>query len=178
MIRPVPFGVGFSLNPGSGIDVPTIGVNFWAIIGSTLAKKVGMFGATLKYEQRRALLVLLAHVAASDRDISETERNFIAETGHQFNTSTDGIFEEAEQRELSQICDIFDSEPGKRYALAKAIELGRIDGAYLEEEWVDIRRIARQLDISESDVPDLEDWVAEGRAWKKRGHQLISGEEH
>lgn len=137
-----------------------------------------MFGIAFTYSEERALLKLLGFVAMSDRQVSEAEREYILDTSHNFDVSAEGILEDDSDESLAEICESFESDSAKRLALVRLIELGYVDGAYEEPEWVGIREVAEVMGIEGLDLVALEDWVSRGMEWKEEGRKLLLPEDH
>ena len=136
-----------------------------------------MFGYTLSHQQERAVLELLGWVATVDREITDTERQYVVEISHDFNASAEGVFSITDEKSLDEICSSFGDETAKRIALVYLARLSFIDELYDEDEWLGVRHVGDTLGVSDSDVADIEDWVQRGISWEEEGRRLLKIEE-
>jgi hypothetical protein len=132
-----------------------------------------MFGISFNDREARALLELLGFIAQSDRTITPKEKDYIFNRSHDLNISSEGVLDGDPDRSITDICNVFETPQTRRLALSQVIELGFIDGAYGEDEWIDIREIARLMEVNEVELAKLEDWVSRGIQWKKEGRRLL-----
>lgn len=60
------------------------------------------------------------------------------------------------------------------FFLEEAIQLCYIDGVYHEKEQEEIRILAKEMNLLEDTVVEVEKWVQEGIAWQAKGKSLLS----
>jgi len=73
----------------------------------------------------------------------------------------------------SEVKQLFTNKADAAYFIQEAIQLCSVDGSYDESERREVRKIAEEISISEADVVTIENWVAEGIAWRKHGEALV-----
>ncbi|BAL00670.1 hypothetical protein OBV_34710 [Oscillibacter valericigenes Sjm18-20] len=73
----------------------------------------------------------------------------------------------------SEVKQSFTNKDDAAFFIQEAIQLCSVDGSYDESERREIRKISEEIGISDADVVAIENWVAEGIAWRKHGEALV-----
>ena len=60
------------------------------------------------------------------------------------------------------------------FFLQEAVQICAIDGNYDETEHKDLRKMAEELRVAETDLEKIESWVMQGIAWRQQGEALVS----
>lgn len=60
------------------------------------------------------------------------------------------------------------------FFLQEAVQICAIDGNYDEHEHQELRKVAEELHIAETDLEKIENWVMQGIAWRQQGEALVS----
>lgn len=68
---------------------------------------------------------------------------------------------------------LFTNRGSAAFFIQEAIQLCMIDGQYDDNEKQEIRDIAEENGLNESDVTVFEEWIQEGLAWHSRGEALV-----
>ena len=120
----------------------------------------------------------LIRLAKADGIVDETEIDFFKQAAYNIGIepdaadslylelTTDNI--ELDYKEMS-----FDSKKKSLFFLREAIQLCYIDSEYSDEEQLEIRNIANELDISFDAVEKIEAWVLRGFEWQQEGELLL-----
>ena len=126
--------------------------------------------------QRRALMELLAYLAAIDGDVSFEEVVFIGETSNQLGVDETAakLLEAVAEKGLEAVCTCFDRPDVKAIALAHLIGIAFADGTYQDSERDGIRAISQAMGVTEDKVKSLEGWVAQGLQWEAQGRLLLA----
>ena len=67
----------------------------------------------------------------------------------------------------------FESDRQKMFFIVQAVQLCWIDNEYCAAEKQEIRKICREIGISEESLKIVEEWAYEGIEWNKRGEKLL-----
>ena len=59
------------------------------------------------------------------------------------------------------------------FFMQEAIQICEIDGEYSDVEKAEMRALGSEIGISEDKIVEIEDWVAEGIRWKKKGQAIV-----
>ena len=120
----------------------------------------------------------LIRLAKADGIIDETELDYFKQASYNMGIEPDAVEQlyvelttdnvELDYKEMS-----FDSKKKSLFFLREAIQLCYIDSEYSEEEQLEIRNIANELDISFDAVDKIETWVIRGFEWQKEGELLL-----
>jgi uncharacterized tellurite resistance protein B-like protein len=132
-----------------------------------------MFTYHLNEEEKDALLKLVGYLAASDQEVTDGERKFVLNLAHDLNVSSEGVFRGLDERSVDRLCARFERDSARRVALVELIEIARSDAEYFAEEKAAVRRVAEAMNISESEVEAIEDWVERGQQWHEQGRELL-----
>lgn len=73
----------------------------------------------------------------------------------------------------SEVKQSFTNKGNAAFFIQEAIQLCSVDGSYDDSEHREVHKIAEEIGISEADVVSIENWVAEGIAWRKHGERLV-----
>ena len=120
----------------------------------------------------------LIRLAKADGIIDETELDYFKQASYNMGIEPDAVEQlyvelttdnvELDYKEMS-----FDSKKKSLFFLREAIQLCYIDSEYSEEEQLEIRNIANELDISFDAIDKIEAWVLRGFEWQKEGELLL-----
>lgn len=120
----------------------------------------------------------LIRLAKADGIVEETEVEFFKQASYNMGIEQDAVEQlyielttgnvELDYKEMS-----FDSKKKSLFFLREAIQLCYIDSEYSDEEQLEIRNIANELDISFYAVDKIEAWVLRGFEWQKEGELLL-----
>lgn len=120
----------------------------------------------------------LIRLAKADGIVDETEIEFFKQASYNMGIEPDAVEQlyvelttdnvELDYKEMS-----FDSKKKSLFFLREAIQLCYIDSEYSEEEQLEIRNIANELDISFDAIDKIEAWVLRGFEWQKEGELLL-----
>lgn len=120
----------------------------------------------------------LIRLAKADGIVDEMEIDFFKQVAYNFGIDPDAVEQlyvelttdnvELDYKEIS-----FDSKKKSLFFLREAIQLCYIDSEYSEEEQLEIRNIANELDISFDAIDKIEAWVLRGFEWQKEGELLL-----
>lgn len=132
-----------------------------------------MFAYHLTFDEKEALLRLVGHLAAADREVSSQERKFVSDLAHDLNVSAQGVLEGLDETSLEELCGQFERESARKLAVVELIDLGLADHEYFAEEKAAVREVAERMGISEEEVERIEEWVEQGRAWQEEGRALL-----
>ena len=129
-------------------------------------------------EDRIMFMHGLIRLAKADGIVDETEIDFFKQAAYNFGIDPDAVEQlyielttdnvELDYKEMS-----FDSKKKSLFFLREAIQLCYIDSEYSDEEQLEIRNIANELDISFDAVDKIEAWVLRGFEWQKEGELLL-----
>ena len=120
----------------------------------------------------------LIRLAKADGIIDETELDYFKQASYNMGIEPEAVEQlyvelttdnvELDYKEMS-----FDSKKKSLFFLREAIQLCYIDSEYSDEEQLEIRNIANELDISFYAVDKIEAWVLRGFEWQKEGELLL-----
>ena len=120
----------------------------------------------------------LISLAKADGIVDETEIEVFKQASYNMGIEPDAVEQlyvelttdnvELDYKEMS-----FDSKKKSLFFLREAIQLCYIDSEYSEEEQLEIRNIANELDISFDAIDKIEAWVLRGFEWQKEGELLL-----
>lgn len=129
-------------------------------------------------EDRIMFMHGLIRLAKADGIVDETEIGFFKQASLNIGIEPDAVEKlytelttdnfELDYKEMS-----FDSKKKSLFFLREAIQLCYIDSEYSDEEQLEIRNIANELDISFDIVEKIEAWVLRGFEWQKEGELLL-----
>ncbi len=132
-----------------------------------------LFSHHLTVDERDALVVLLAFMAATDGEVRDVERQFVRELCHRLDVSADP-FDRVGKESLFDKCGRFRTPRSRRIALMEIIRAAHIDGEYHSSEQKSIRVIAELMDVDGDTLVALEEWVERGMHWQAEGMALAN----
>ncbi|MCZ6459468.1 MAG: hypothetical protein O6766_08910 [Gammaproteobacteria bacterium] len=115
-----------------------------------------MWLASLKPDQRQALIGLAHDVVVSDGLLDPNEEGMLDEFKREMELN---LATESEYLELDGIEGIFDTRKSRLIALLNLLRLSYADGAFEIEEECLLKEISRAFDITDDDFMLLDNWV-------------------
>lgn len=120
----------------------------------------------------------LIRLAKADGIVDETELDYFKQASYNIGIESDAVEQlyielttdniDLDYKEMS-----FDNKKKSLFFLREAIQLCYIDSEYSEEEQLEIRNIANELDISFDAIDKIEAWVIRGFEWQNEGELLL-----
>ncbi|MCG9714956.1 TerB family tellurite resistance protein [Shewanella insulae] len=114
-----------------------------------------MFIQKLSKSQQSIFLTLANELMSVDGDISTKEVALL----DFYKSQMEGDVKPSAY-EPSAICGLFENKTSKIAMLLELIGLGHADGDYDNEEQSFIRKLARMIELDDSDVQQCESWVS------------------
>lgn len=129
-----------------------------------------MWLASLKPDQRQALIGLAHDVVVSDGLLDPNEEGMLDEFKREMelNPAT-----ESEYLELDGIEGIFDTRKSRLIALLNLLRLSYADGAFEIEEECLLKEISRAFDVTDDDFMLLDNWVRRLIALEDEARSLV-----
>lgn len=116
----------------------------------------------------------LIRMAKADSVINQEESQYFMSAAYSLGLDQDQISEvECCLRSDDVIHVEFASSMEKILFFRESIQLCAVDDMYDEKERKEVRVIAAAMDIPETTIQAIENWVEEGMAWKERGDELL-----
>ncbi|WP_321328445.1 hypothetical protein [uncultured Ilyobacter sp.] len=132
-----------------------------------------MYANLLLDEEKVVFLKLLTYLSKIDKNISENEVVFIERIAQDIGVVIDKNFFDLEVQDLKELLSSFKNEQSKNILLTELINLAFSDDNYSHDERKGILEISRLLDVSESKLSEIENWIIEGNTWLYKGSKLI-----
>ncbi len=132
-----------------------------------------MWLASLRADQRRALLRLAHNVVVSDGLLDPNEEGMIAEFQREMELSSN---EEAEYLELDGIGKIFESRRSRIVALLNLLKLSYADGAFEIEEECLLKEISQTFKVDDTEFQLLDNWVKRLNTLESEAQSLMEGD--
>ena len=129
-----------------------------------------MWLASLKPDQRQALIGLAHDVVVSDGLLDPNEEGMLDEFKREMelNPAT-----ESEYLDLDGIEGIFDTRKSRLIALLNLLRLSYADGAFEIEEECLLKEISRAFDVTDDDFMLLDNWVRRLIALEDEARSLV-----
>lgn len=125
-------------------------------------------------EDRLNYLKGLIRLTISNGEIAVEQKNFFV------NAAIGMELDETDRNELENCWNTsekikleFSSKKVALFFIQEAVQICLVDGVYDEIEQQEIYQVGSELKICIDTIKQLEAWVKEGIAWKKRGEKLI-----
>lgn len=131
-----------------------------------------MWLASLRADQRRALLRLAHNVVVSDGLLDPNEEGMIAEFQREMELSSN---EEVEYLELDGIGNIFESRRSRIVALLNLLKLSYADGAFEVEEECLLKEISQTFEVDAAEFQLLDNWVKRLNTLESEAQSLMEG---
>ncbi|NOX51856.1 MAG: hypothetical protein GXP16_15165 [Gammaproteobacteria bacterium] len=131
-----------------------------------------MWLASLRADQRRALLRLAHNVVVSDGLLDPNEEGMIAEFQREMELSSN---EEVEYLELDGIGNIFESRRSRIVALLNLLKLSYADGAFEVEEECLLKEISQTFEVDDAEFQLLDNWVKRLNTLESEAQSLMEG---
>ncbi len=129
-----------------------------------------MWLASLKPEQRQALIGLAHDVVVSDGLLDPNEEGMLDEFKREMELN---VATESEYLELDGIEGIFDTRKSRLIALLNLLRLSYADGAFEIEEECLLKEISRAFDVTDDDFMLLDNWVRRLVALEDEARSLV-----
>ncbi len=129
-----------------------------------------MWLASLKPEQRQALIGLAHDVVVSDGLLDPNEEGMLDEFKREMELN---VATESEYLELDGIEGIFDTRKSRLIALLNLLRLSYADGAFEIEEECLLKEISRAFDVTDDDFMLLDNWVRRLIALEDEARSLV-----
>lgn len=116
----------------------------------------------------------MVRLAKADGTVADEERGFILNAAQGLGLTAeqiadlDSCFTSLEKKRVT-----FTNRGSAAFFIQEAIQLCMVDGQYDDSEKQEIRNIAAENGLNESDVAAFEEWIQEGLAWRSRGEALV-----
>lgn len=116
----------------------------------------------------------LIRIAKSDGRIDPSELQFYSNAlkafglNEGYEVKLNSILEEDNKIDI-----VFENSEQKMLFFIQAIQLCWLDGTYTDEEKQEVHSIAREINIKEESVAEVEKWVYEGILWKEEIEKLL-----
>jgi len=127
----------------------------------------------LEKDEKRAFLKLMAFLSLIDGKVTEEEVVYLAEAATIMGLSPIGIFEEASDKNLGELCEELHSNKSRKIALFELINIANIDGRYDDVEKRGISNIGELLNLSKYEIKELEQLSKEGLKWMKKSKKAL-----
>ena len=131
-------------------------------------------------EDRGVFVKFMAYLARADNKVSIEEKQAIDDIIFAWQLDEQTIEEIYSILQhgiiLSELSSSFKNKKSAYLLIQELITLGHLDGKYGDEERKAVNKISTLLKITPKRIKELEDWVAEGMAWRKKGIRLITPE--
>ncbi len=129
-----------------------------------------MWLASLKPDQRLALIGLAHDVVVSDGLLDPNEEGMLVEFKREMELN---LATESEYLELDGIEGIFDTRKSRLIALLNLLRLSYADGAFEIEEECLLKEISRAFDVTDDDFMLLDNWVRRLIALEDEARSLV-----
>ncbi len=129
-----------------------------------------MWLASLKPDQRQALIGLAHDVVVSDGLLDPNEEGMLDEFKREMELN---VATESEYLELDGIEGIFDTRKSRLIALLNLLRLSYADGAFEIEEECLLKEISRAFDVTDDDFMLLDNWVRRLIALEDEARSLV-----
>lgn len=126
--------------------------------------------------QRIAFLTAIAHLARSDGDFDDDEKDFFIDLAKLYKLSKDEARETIKIRNDQEVLDIVSQITNRGLALVLIREmfyLGYEDGDLSDAEIIFISKVGMALDISIDKMEEISSWVIRGIEWEEEGDELF-----
>lgn len=116
----------------------------------------------------------MVRLSKADGTVAGEERVFILNAAQGLGLAAEQIvdldsrFTSPEKEQVT-----FTNRGSAAFFIQEAIQLCMVDGQYDDSEKQEIRNIAEENDLNESDVTAFEEWIQEGLVWRSRGEALV-----
>lgn len=116
----------------------------------------------------------MVRLAKADGTVADKERAFILNAAQGLGLAAEQIvdldsrFTSPEKEQVT-----FTNRGSAAFFIQEAIQLCMVDGQYDDSEKQEIRDIAEENGLNESDVTAFEEWIQEGLVWRSRGESLV-----
>lgn len=116
----------------------------------------------------------MVRLTKADGAVVDEERVFILNAAQGLGLATEQIAD-LDSRFTSPDKErvMFTNRGSAAFFIQEAIQLCMVDGQYDDNEKQEIRDIAEENGLNESDVTVFEEWIQEGLAWRSRGEALV-----
>lgn len=116
----------------------------------------------------------MVRLTKAEGAVVDEERVFILNAAHGLGLATEQIAD-LDSRFTSPDKErvMFTNRGSAAFFIQEAIQLCMVDGQYDDNEKQEIRDIAEENGLNESDVTVFEEWIQEGLAWRSRGEALV-----
>lgn len=116
----------------------------------------------------------MVRLTKADGAVVDEERVFILNAAQELGLATEQIAD-LDSRFTSPDKErvMFTNRGSAAFFIQEAIQLCMVDGQYDDNEKQEIRDIAEENGLNESDVTVFEEWIQEGLAWRSRGEALV-----
>lgn len=116
----------------------------------------------------------MVRLTKADGAVVDEERVFILNAAQGLGLATEQIAD-LDSRFTSPDKErvMFTNRGSAAFFIQEAIQLCMVDGQYDDNEKQEIRNIAEENGLNESDVTVFEEWIQEGLAWRSRGEALV-----
>ena len=116
----------------------------------------------------------MVRLTKADGAVVDEERVFILNAAQGLGLATEQIAD-LDSRFTSPDKErvMFTNRGSAAFFIQEAIQLCMVDGQYDDNEKQEIRDIAEENGLNESDVTVIEEWIQEGLAWRSRGEALV-----
>ncbi len=131
-----------------------------------------MFAERLAIDERDALVVLLAFMAATDGEVRDVERDLVRQLCERLDIDGDP-FDRIADSSLYELCERLVTPHSRRIAIVEMIKAAYVDGEFHSSEERSIRVLAELMEVDGDTVTALEDWVKRGLIWKAEGAVLL-----
>lgn len=116
----------------------------------------------------------MVRLTKADGAVVDEERVFILNAAQGLGLATEQIAD-LDSRFTSPDKErvMFTNRGSAAFFIQEAIQLCMVDGQYDDNEKQEIRNIAEENGLNESDVTVFEEWIQEGLVWRSRGEALV-----
>lgn len=116
----------------------------------------------------------LIRLTISNGDIAEEQKQFFVNAANGMELDDKDKAELNKCWSATEVISLeFSSKEVSLFFIQEAIQICVVDGVYDEIERNEIYQTGAELGINADSVNQLEKWVEEGIAWRKRGEQLL-----
>ena len=137
-----------------------------------------MYTDLLTPAERLPFIKLLVHLAMADGAMAPEELLVIEQAATDLRVDFSPVFDIGTDysSDLATLLKAFGSPQSRHVVIMELVRLSHADDQYSVEEQEQISAIAAQVGVTKARLAEVEAWVAEGVAWRKRGQALIQAD--
>lgn len=134
---------------------------------------------------RKIFLKGLIRTALVDKVVADEERIYLRSAAIGLGLKPDDVDEltaaleyDLEKPAVQEYFKVdFDTKAKKIFLLEEIIQLANIDQDYSLAERHEVRKMAKEMGISDNTVEAIEEWVHDGIEWREKGETLLQLED-